>query len=113
MDYTVTGGTAQPGVDYTLADGTLTFAPDQTTPEYIYIEIIDDGTPEDNETIIVTLSDPTNANLGTNTQHTYTILDPYPHVGFDTATGQGREDVTPVEIPVRMSVSSTHTDTVN
>jgi hypothetical protein len=58
VDYTVIGGTAiGGGVDYTLAAGTLTFLPDSVS-ELISIDIIDDGQPEDDETIVIELSNP-------------------------------------------------------
>jgi len=61
-------------VDYTLSAGILTFAAEVVT-QNISISIVDDSVKEDNETIIVTLSSPTNATLGTPGNHTYTILD--------------------------------------
>src|SRR5439155_413188 len=73
--YAVTGGTATGGgVDYTLASGTLTFAPGVTT-QNINITVVNDATDEDDETIQVTLSSPSNATLGVTTTHTYTIPD--------------------------------------
>ena len=75
VDYAVTGGTATGGgVDYSLASGTLTFAPGVTN-QNIAIAIVDDALDEPNETIVVTLSSPTNATLGATTAHTYTITD--------------------------------------
>src|SRR5439155_365122 len=75
VGYAVTGGTATGGgVDYTLASGTLTFAPGVTN-QNIAIAIVDDALDEPNETIVVTLSSPTNATLGATTAHTYTITD--------------------------------------
>jgi len=76
VNYARTGGTATGGgVDYTLpADGTLTFEPLDVT-EYISIDIIDDSLEEGDETIVLSLSDPCNATLGTTVQHTYSILD--------------------------------------
>ncbi len=75
VDYSVTGGTGTGGgVDYTLASGTLTFSPGDTTGN-VQIMIIDDPLEERDETIIVALSNPTNARLGTNVSHTYTIVD--------------------------------------
>src|SRR5439155_363588 len=71
----VTGGTATcGGVDSTLPSGTLTFAPGVTN-QNIAIAIVDDALDEPNETIVVTLSSPTNATLGATTAHTYTITD--------------------------------------
>ena len=46
-----------------------------STTTNISATIVDDSVGEANETIIVTISNPTNATLGTNTQHTYTITD--------------------------------------
>ena len=76
VDYVVTG-TATHGTDYTLADGTLTIrAGDVDNTENITIAgIIEDVLDEVDETVIVTLLNPTNATLGTNTVHTYTIID--------------------------------------
>ncbi len=72
VNYAVTG-TATAGTDYTLANGTLTFSPGSTSENITIASIINDAIVESDETIIVTLSNPSNANLGTNTQHTYTI----------------------------------------
>lgn len=73
IDYTVTGTAIGGGTDYTLADGTLTFNPGSTSENITIASIVDDAILEANETVIVTLSNPSNANLGTNTVHTYTI----------------------------------------
>jgi hypothetical protein len=73
VQYAVTGGTATGGgVDYTLAPGTLTFAPGETVKQQP-ITIIDDMLNEADETIIVTLDSPSGATLNVNTTHTYTI----------------------------------------
>ncbi|MHC4497788.1 MAG: lamin tail domain-containing protein [Planctomycetota bacterium] len=113
VDYNVTGGTATAVEDYTFSAGTLTFDPNQTTPEYISISIINDGEPEDDETIEVILSNPVDALLGANAQHTYTILDPRPGVGFETIDSEGREDVSPAYIPVSLSWAWAETVTVD
>ena len=72
VDYTVSG-TAGSGTDYTLANGTLTFNPGDTSKDITIASIIDDLIVETDETVIVTLSNPVNAILGTNMVHTYTI----------------------------------------
>uniref|UniRef100_UPI004047D4CF beta strand repeat-containing protein n=1 Tax=Roseivirga sp. TaxID=1964215 RepID=UPI004047D4CF len=72
VDYTVTG-TATAGTDFTLANGTLTFNPAEVNKTITIAGIVDDAILEANETVIVTLSNPSNANLGANTVHTYTI----------------------------------------
>ncbi|MHC4616573.1 MAG: Calx-beta domain-containing protein, partial [Planctomycetota bacterium] len=115
VDYTVTGGTATGGgIDYTLANGTLTFVPGDTI-ETISIDVVDDGTPEPDETIIITLSNATGAGaqLGSITEHTYTILDPTPSVEFDEAGSSGMETVTPVYVTVSLSAPATQTVTVD
>ncbi|MHC4346084.1 MAG: Calx-beta domain-containing protein, partial [Planctomycetota bacterium] len=114
VDYNVSGGTAVGGgQDYTLEGGTLTFQPDQATPEYINIVIVNDGSPEEDETIEVTLSNPFNAALGATAQHTYTILDPRPEVAFDATASEGLENVSLAYIPVSLSWAWPDTVTVD
>ena len=81
---TATGG----GVDYTLANGTLTIAAGSTTGTITIAGIVDDLIDELDETVIVTLSGPTNASLGATTVHTYTILDndATPNVSFSCSS---------------------------
>lgn len=79
VNYAVTHGTASEtnlgsGKDYNLEQGTLTFEPGITTKN-IPISIVNDSINEADETIKVTLSNPSNAILGANTLHTYTIVD--------------------------------------
>ncbi len=94
VDYAVTGGTALPG-DFTLPDGTLTFAAGQTSAP-IQITILNDTTAEANKTVIVTLSNPrsigpaTGANkpvlgLPAATTATVTIVDEEPRLAFGSA----------------------------
>ena len=73
MDYTITGTATASGTDHTLANGTLTFTPSSTSENITITGIVDDAILEANETVIITLSNPTNTTLGTNTVHTYTI----------------------------------------
>ena len=75
VNYAVTGGTATGGgTDYTLAAGALTFTAGQTGKN-ISFTVVDDAVYEGDETIIVTLSSPSNATLGGTTVHTYTITE--------------------------------------
>ncbi len=117
VDYAATGGTAIESVDYAPVAGTLTFYPGQTA-RIISISIIDDGIDEDDETIEVTLSNPTGGDLalGEAAVHTYTILDPRPRVEFAAEAGTVSERVRiihrPVKIPVGLSVASRETVTV-
>ena len=113
VSYSVTGGTAT-GVDYTLGGGSLTFSAGQTS-DNIPLTVINDLLYENNETVIVTLSTPTNATLGTPVTHTYTITndDPLPSVGFAVSTSNGLEDNTPAELTVNISAASGLDVTVN
>ncbi|MCE5326785.1 MAG: hypothetical protein LLG01_10240, partial [Planctomycetaceae bacterium] len=78
VNYAVTGGTATDGTDYTLASGTLTFAAGQTR-QFITLSVADDDLLDElDETLVITLSDPTNARLGAAANepasHTHTII---------------------------------------
>ena len=67
VHYAATGGTATGGVDYTVAGtGTLTFAAGVTT-QNITVNVIGDTTVETDETVVMTLSGPVGATLGTAT----------------------------------------------
>lgn len=75
VDYTTTaGGTALSGTDFTPISGTVTFAPGETF-QTLSLPILDDTTVEPNETVVLSLSNPANAVIGTSAQHTYTIGD--------------------------------------
>ncbi|MBD2144597.1 S8 family serine peptidase [Sphaerospermopsis sp. FACHB-1194] len=74
VQYATVGNTAIAGSDYTTTSGTLTFAPGVTS-QVINIPILNDDLNEADETFTLTLSSPTNANLGTTTTVTTTITD--------------------------------------
>ncbi|MBK8396633.1 MAG: hypothetical protein IPL26_15540 [Leptospiraceae bacterium] len=115
VDYSVTGGTATSGgTDFTLAAGTLTFVAGVTT-QNISVTVNNDALDEVNETIVIDISNPGNASLGTNTSHTYTITDDdaAPTVAFSGTTSSGSEVTTAVNIPVTLSAASSQTVTVN
>ena len=86
-----TGGTATAGTDYTaLTGGTLTFAAGETR-KTIDAAVAGDALDEPNETVVVTLSGPVNATLGTASgTGTITDDDPMPSVSIDSpAVGEG------------------------
>ncbi|TMP96835.1 MAG: hypothetical protein E6L09_14405 [Verrucomicrobia bacterium] len=116
VDYAVTGGTATGGaVDYTLANGTLTFAPGVTT-QNIGVTVLNDTLNEDDETIQVALSSPANSTLGSITTHTYTILDndPVPSLSINNVTvTEGDSGTTNANFTVTLSTVSGKTVTVN
>jgi len=109
VDYSVIGGTANgDGVDYNLPSGEIVFDIGETSQQ-IEITVIADGIDEEDETIVVGLSNPTggDAELGQITEHTYTIIDPRPAVGFDSAASRAREDSGSALIPVSLSLTAT------
>ena len=75
VDYATSDGTATDGSDYIATSGTLTFAAGQTRRTFT-IPIIGDALDEPNETVILTLSNPTGgATLGTRSTAVLTIVD--------------------------------------
>ena len=75
VNYAVTGTASGSGTDYTLANGTLTISAGATSSTISIAGIVNDLVDEPNETVIVTLSSPSNATLGSDNVHTYTITD--------------------------------------
>ncbi len=62
----------------------------------------------------MTLSDASNANLGTDSIHTYTIFDnDAPMVAFDTTASSDDESVTPATLVVNLTAASEETITVD
>ncbi|MCC6808780.1 MAG: hypothetical protein IT381_15245 [Deltaproteobacteria bacterium] len=79
VQYATSSGTAMQGSDYVGTSGTLTFDPNdpivlQRTQKTITVVVNGDNTDEDNETFIVTLSNPTNLTIN-NGLGTGTITD--------------------------------------
>src|SRR5207248_1740141 len=75
VHFATSNGTATSGSDYTAASGTLTFSAGVTSKTFV-VRIINDTRAEPDETINLTLSNPTNhATLGTPSTATITILD--------------------------------------
>ncbi|MCF8223014.1 MAG: HYR domain-containing protein, partial [Bacteroidales bacterium] len=100
VDYAVTGGSADGGgVDFTLAAGTATVLPGDVST-IIQVDIVGDDIFENDETVIVGLSNPLNANLGANTEHTYTIIndDSKPELVFEIQTSSASEDIGSTDI---------------
>ena len=64
VDYATADQSAQAGTDYTSTQGTLTFAPGETT-KTITVPVLGDNALESNERFVVQLSNPTNATLAT------------------------------------------------
>jgi len=73
VDYATMNGTALAGSDYTATSGTLTFNPGVAT-QTIAVPIIDDTVIEPSETLLLNLSNATNATIG-RSSGTGTIVD--------------------------------------
>ena len=71
-----------------MANGTLTINAGTTSGSISIAGIVNDSVDEPNETVIVTLSSPSNATLGNDSVHTYTIIDNDnpPVVDFNTTS---------------------------
>jgi len=74
VDYATADGSAVAGIDYTATDGTLTFA-DGEASQTFSVPIVDDGLIEGNETIVLTLSGASGADLGGVSEAVLTIAD--------------------------------------
>ena len=115
VNYAVTGTASGSGNDYTLASGTLTISAGATSGTITIASIVDDSIDEADETVILTLSNPSNATLGTDSIHTYTITDneSTPTVDFNTTSSSGAESVSSKAITVDLSGPSSETVTVD
>ncbi len=94
VKYATSDGSAVAGSDYTTVGSLLVFAPGETSKSFT-VPILNDALHEATETILLTLSDPTNAILGGKRSVTLSILDddPVPQASFSegsfTATSNG------------------------
>jgi Tol biopolymer transport system component len=74
VQFTTSDGTATAGSDYIDQSGTLTFAPGEAAKSFV-LPVINDNIIEPNETVNLTLSNPTgNATLGSPSSATFTIV---------------------------------------
>ena len=115
VDYAVTGTATGSGTDYTLANGTLTISAGATSGTITIASIVNDSLDEDNETVILTLSSPSNATLGSDSVHTYTIFDndDAPVVDFNSTSSNGAESTSSKAVTVDLSAASAKDVTVN
>ena len=86
VDYLSTDLTAQAGTDYLTATGAITFAPGQLLQTFT-VPITDDLPVEPNETLQLTLSNPTNSNIGSPNPAILTIIeDVQPTIQFESGS---------------------------
>ena len=110
VDYEVTGGTAAGGgEDYTLAAGTVSIPPYHVS-ETFTLTVVDDPLDEPDETILITLSNPTNSSLSSTEpiEHLFTIEDndDPPLVRFGESGSDQDESSGSFTIPVELSAAS-------
>ena len=115
VNYTVSGTATGSGTDFTLSNGTITINAGETSGTITITNIVDDSLKELSETVIVTLSSPSNATLGSDSVHTYTINDndTPPVVDFKTSSSNGDESISSKAITVDLSAPSGQNVTVN
>ncbi len=90
VDYATSSGTAIGGSDFSPANGTLRWADGDSSNKSIRVDVTDDGQNEGDETFALTLSNPSEAVLGSNSAATVTITDNDPLSGGDgNGTGGG------------------------
>ena len=112
VQYATSDGTAEAGSDYTAASGTLTFAAGETSKTF-WVSITDDDTVEGDETVALTLSDPVNANLGSQSTATLTIVEnDLPELEFSSATYSVAEDVAGGTVTITVLLSPASLGTV-
>ena len=113
VDYAITGTATGSGTDFTLANGTLTISAGDTSGVITIASIINDTLDENNETVIVTLSSPGNATLGSDQVHTYTINDNDLPPSLSINDVSGNETAGNREFTVTLSAASGLAVTVN
>ena len=114
VDYAVSGTATGSGTDFTLANGTLTINAGETSGTVTISNIVDDSIAEGSETVVVSLSNPSNATLGSDDTHIYTITDnDKPNIYFNTISSSGDESVSSASLDVDLSATYTQDITVD
>ena len=101
LNYATADDTATAGSDYTQTHGTLTFSAGETT-KTIDVPVFEDGSPEEDETFTVTLSNAVSATIGDSTGRG-TILDDEPvPTALSIEDVEGLESSGALEFPVTL-----------
>jgi len=112
VDYTTADGTASAGSDYTAASGRLTF-PAGTLIQSVPVSVLHDIADEDNETVSVSLSNPSAATISDGTGIlTITDDDLPPAISIDDVTTNSEAAVNQ-SVTLRLSAPSQQTVTVD
>jgi len=85
--YSITGGTATNGSDYSLNSSTTLAIPAGSTSVQVSLTVSDDALSEADETVIFTMGAVSNSTASGNTTHTFTITND--EIGFTNWTGAG------------------------
>lgn len=96
VDYATSDGIATAPSDYSSASGTLTFSPGQTSKTFS-VSITNDSVVESDETVYLTLSNPSNATLGISTA-TLTIEDDDSPTSYSVSVTVTASDLGPLGI---------------
>jgi hypothetical protein len=114
VNYDLADGTASTPSDYTDVSGSLIFSPGQTTRTFS-VPINDDPSDEPTETVNLSLSGPSNANLAAPSSATLYILDNdgLPTVSFSSSSYKVDEDAATVNIQLTLSPAVALTVTVD
>lgn len=114
VPYTV-GGIAESGVDHDLADGNVTIAIGERTG-IVEFNVIDDDLAEDDETILVSMGTPVNADKGETDLLTITLLDndavEKPSVGWSISGQTVSEGAGTVTLTAVLSAKTTNDVTI-
>ncbi|MCB9149073.1 MAG: hypothetical protein H6641_09955 [Caldilineaceae bacterium] len=110
--YATSDGTAKADADYTAVSGSVNFAPGETS-KAISVPILDDLLDEGDETLALTLSNPTNATLGAVTNAVLTITDNDALVRLGNATYSAAEDAGTLAVEVQLNAALDHPVTVH
>ncbi len=104
---TISGTASSGGIDFNFATATLTI-PAGVTSQTATINLVNDSIFEGNETVILTMGTPTNANLGAVAAHTLTITDneTQPTIQLQTAAANVLENAGTSSFTVTLSGAS-------
>ena len=104
VPYTVSGTASQgASLDYTISESPLIIIPGKTSGK-IVLTVNDDNIDEPNETVVVTMGDPTNGTKVSPSEHTVTIVDnDHPPVVSFTSSSQSSPEQADQVIGLQMS----------
>ena len=115
VQYATANGTATAGSDYTTTNGTLTFAPGGALTQTVSVPVTGDTVVENNETVLLNLSAPTNAILADNQGVGTIVNDDFSTISINSVSileGNLGDANKPLNFTVTLSQASTNAVTV-